>query len=196
MKIISDKKLLKIPVIDSGEILVYIDKDFMVRKTVAEKLSLARKFLPVGYKLFVNSAWRSLELQKEYYDKTFAKIKKQNPGWSSVKIKKLTDKFVAPLEIIPPHSTGGAVDVSILDVSGRKINMGTKIGQDYDLDKTKTNSQKISKTAKRNRKLLVKAMEAAGFINYPLEWWHWSYGDRYWAAVLDKKYSIYKSIKK
>ena len=20
-------------------------------------------------------------------------------------------------------------------------------------------------------------------MNYPTEWWHWSYGDRYWALV-------------
>ena len=23
----------------------------------------------------------------------------------------------------------------------------------------------------------------AGFVNYPTEWWHWSFGDRYWAFV-------------
>jgi D-alanyl-D-alanine dipeptidase len=26
-------------------------------------------------------------------------------------------------------------------------------------------------------------MTEAGFVNYPLEWWHWSYGDKYWARV-------------
>jgi hypothetical protein len=24
-------------------------------------------------------------------------------------------------------------------------------------------------------------MQAHGFVNYPTEWWHFSYGDRYWA---------------
>jgi D-alanyl-D-alanine dipeptidase len=27
-------------------------------------------------------------------------------------------------------------------------------------------------------------MEGAGFVNYPTEWWHWSYGDRYWTFVV------------
>ena len=37
-------------------------------------------------------------------------------------------------------------------------------------------------------------MKKAGFVNYPPEWWHWSYGDRYWAAALNKKFAIYKGI--
>ncbi|MGH3405479.1 MAG: M15 family metallopeptidase [Streptosporangiaceae bacterium] len=32
---------------------------------------------------------------------------------------------------------------------------------------------------RRHRGLLGDVMDAAGFINYPAEWWHWSYGDRY-----------------
>jgi len=27
-------------------------------------------------------------------------------------------------------------------------------------------------------------MEGAGFVNYPTEWWHWSYGDRDWTFVV------------
>ena len=26
-------------------------------------------------------------------------------------------------------------------------------------------------------------LSAAGLVNYPTEWWHWSYGDRYWALA-------------
>jgi D-alanyl-D-alanine dipeptidase len=26
-------------------------------------------------------------------------------------------------------------------------------------------------------------MCGAGFVNYPPEWWHWSYGDKYWAFI-------------
>jgi D-alanyl-D-alanine dipeptidase len=27
----------------------------------------------------------------------------------------------------------------------------------------------------------VDALTGAGLVNYPTEWWHWSFGDRYWA---------------
>jgi D-alanyl-D-alanine dipeptidase len=36
-----------------------------------------------------------------------------------------------------------------------------------------------------NRTILAAATRAADFVNYPLEWWHWSYGDRYWACATD-----------
>jgi D-alanyl-D-alanine dipeptidase len=26
-------------------------------------------------------------------------------------------------------------------------------------------------------------LAAAGLVNYPGAWWHWSYGDRYWALL-------------
>jgi len=34
-------------------------------------------------------------------------------------------------------------------------------------------------------------MEAAGFVNYPTEWWHWSFGDRYWAFCAGEHEAIY-----
>ena len=33
------------------------------------------------------------------------------------------------------------------------------------------------------RRALVDALAGAGLVNYPTEWWHWSYGDRYWALT-------------
>jgi zinc D-Ala-D-Ala dipeptidase len=34
-------------------------------------------------------------------------------------------------------------------------------------------------------------MDAGGFINYPQEWWHWSYGDRYWAFQTSAEATLY-----
>ncbi len=34
-------------------------------------------------------------------------------------------------------------------------------------------------------------MHAAGFVNYPTEWWHWSYGDRYWALLTGSPHAVY-----
>jgi D-alanyl-D-alanine dipeptidase len=35
----------------------------------------------------------------------------------------------------------------------------------------------------QNRLVMIKALTAVGMANYPTEWWHWSYGDRYWALA-------------
>jgi len=217
LKIISDSKLTKVPIKDNSEPLVYIN-DFvqkviirvpkyiedegkrfvkeasMVRIGVAKKMIMVEKSLPFGHKLFLRSAFRSLAIQKKTYQKTFNKIRDANPEWKIDEIKKEVSKFVAPLDIVPPHSTGGAIDISIIGPDNRQLDMGTRMGQDTNLEKTRTDSDKVSPTAMKNRKLLVKIMTTAGFVNYPTEWWHWSYGDRYWAAKLKKKKSIYKSV--
>ncbi len=41
----------------------------------------------------------------------------------------------------------------------------------------------ISPEAAKNRKTMSQALSVVGFVNYPTEYWHWSYGDRYWAYV-------------
>jgi D-alanyl-D-alanine dipeptidase len=44
-----------------------------------------------------------------------------------------------------------------------------------------TQADNISDRARSHRDILSTALTAAGLVNYPTEWWHWSYGDRYWA---------------
>jgi D-alanyl-D-alanine dipeptidase len=48
--------------------------------------------------------------------------------------------------------------------------------------KCHTETDLINDKQRENRKLLFDAMTKAGFINYPLEWWHYSFGDVHWAA--------------
>lgn len=40
----------------------------------------------------------------------------------------------------------------------------------------------------------IDAMTTVGFVNYPTEWWHWSYGDKYWAFMKSEPHAIYKSV--
>ena len=37
-------------------------------------------------------------------------------------------------------------------------------------------------------------MTGAGFVNYPTEWWHWSYGDRYWALQSGQRVARYATV--
>ncbi|MCX6709655.1 MAG: dipeptidase, partial [Candidatus Woesearchaeota archaeon] len=87
--------------------------------------------------------------------------------------------------------TGGAVDITICDSKRRQMDMGSEI--DF-FPENLSAREKISAIAKRNRALLKRCLEKQGFVNYPLEWWHWSYGDVYWAAVLKKKNAIYRPV--
>ncbi|MGW7018679.1 M15 family metallopeptidase [Streptomyces decoyicus] len=44
-----------------------------------------------------------------------------------------------------------------------------------------TEADGLPERAQRNRAVMGEALSAVDMVNYPTEWWHWSYGDRYWA---------------
>ncbi|WP_413254142.1 hypothetical protein OG754_38745 [Streptomyces decoyicus] len=35
------------------------------------------------------------------------------------------------------------------------------------------------------------ALSSVGMVNYPTEWWHWSFGDRYWALCTGVAFAPY-----
>lgn len=57
---------------------------------------------------------------------------------------------------------------------------------------TYMHSDYIKDIAKANREILIQCLEKVGFVNYPTEWWHWSYGDCYW-AFLNNCHAIYSA---
>ena len=130
------------------------------------------------------------ELNK--FGKGLFKIVKQSPSliekWCD-KLKLETDKIVANPKTIPPHCTGAAVDITLVDKNFKELNMGTKINAIS--DKTYTCAKDIPEISRINRNLLIHTMKKVGFVNYPLEWWHWSYGDRIYTFYKNKKYAIY-----
>jgi D-alanyl-D-alanine dipeptidase len=62
---------------------------------------------------------------------------------------------------------------------------------DHDGSLSLTDSKAISKTALKNRQIMSEVLTQVGFANYPTEFWHWSYGDRYWAYQQGKDHAIY-----
>jgi D-alanyl-D-alanine dipeptidase len=74
--------------------------------------------------------------------------------------------------------------------------MGTRLNADPEESKNAcfTSAQNISSEAKVNRKLLIDVLSKVGFVNYPTEWWHWSYGDRYWAHQANSSHALYGSV--
>jgi D-alanyl-D-alanine dipeptidase len=70
------------------------------------------------------------------------------------------------------HNSGQAIDLTLIDRStGRELDMGTG----YETFTPAANTANASGQAAANRAILVEAMHAAGFENYPGEWWHFYY---------------------
>jgi D-alanyl-D-alanine dipeptidase len=66
---------------------------------------------------------------------------------------------------------------------------------DIDNITSPTQTDSISRSAQKNREIMSEALLEVGFVNYPTEYWHWSYGDRYWAFQTNQRYAIYGTIK-
>lgn len=173
-----------------------------MRKTVYQKLLKAQTMLPQGLHFCLYEAYRSVSLQKKLFDTRFTELKQKHPGWSKEHLFNETTKLVSPVinidgtKNIPPHSTGGAIDVYLLNDKNEVIDMGIHPKDwmsDTDGSLSLTASNKISDGAKFNRKIMSHALESLGFVNYPTEYWHWSYGDRYWAYHQHKNHALYNN---
>ena len=210
--LISNPRVLQIPIQENNDSLVDIrgypqftvdtrksnssDSYFKLRESIIDMLLEANKFLPDGIKFLIIEGYRPLSLQTRYFNNYLNKLKQTHPDWDDKKLYEEAGKYVAPPDIIPPHTTGGAVDLTLIDSTGKELGMGTEINEspEESLNKVYTDSPDISETAKTNRQILINAMTKAGFVNYPYEWWHWSYGDRYWAYITNQQFALFGSI--
>jgi D-alanyl-D-alanine dipeptidase len=57
-----------------------------------------------------------------------------------------------------------------------------------------TAATNISRFARSHRRLLTTVLTWSGLVNYPTEWWHWSYGDRYWALCTGAAAALYGPV--
>ena len=175
-----------------------------LRKTVFEKLCVAQKDLPQDWRFRLYEGFRSLQVQKWLFEQQCEQILKIDPTKNEEIVFNEAMRLVSPVRYldgeanIPPHNTGGAVDIEVIDVNGNLIDMGMAISDWAEVDPIvcQTDCDVISAEAKSNRAILLKVMMAHEFVNYPFEWWHFSYGDRYWALGRDEKQAKYGSVEK
>lgn len=194
----SDFKDSKFVKIESNEIfdvkmqypamgMLNAEPDCLVREEVYQKLVEAHSYLPIGYKIRIWDAWRPFALQRELYVKysetivqTFG-LCKETDEFKEAVIRRFVSDPVEDREVPPVHTTGGAVDVTLLDSTGALLVMGTTFDEFSDKTRTAYFENEKDEVIKKNRRLLYSVMTRAGFTNLPSEWWHYDYGDRFWA---------------
>jgi D-alanyl-D-alanine dipeptidase len=167
----------------------------LVRAGIADRLVAAESRLPPGFRLLVVEGYRNLRGQQSLYEEYRAQLAGRHPGWGPGRLADETSKFVSPLDVAP-HVTGGAVDLTLLGPDGAELDLGTEIDATPDAtdDATFTDAASICEQARQNRRLLSAAMRGAGMVNYPSEWWHWSYGDRYWSLLSSAGQAVYGPV--
>ncbi|MDJ0703107.1 MAG: M15 family metallopeptidase [Leptolyngbyaceae cyanobacterium MO_188.B28] len=91
----------------------------------------------------------------------------------------------------PPHSTGAAVDVSLVDETGAALDMGSPIDELSDRSFPAYFSGAVDAQEQQyhhNRQLLNRVMQASEFRRHPNEWWHFSQGDQMWAWLSNQQH--------
>jgi D-alanyl-D-alanine dipeptidase len=197
----SDEPLIDIRKYDQSITTKYIKQDMLdytgdiiyIRDTLAKKLAkIETELSKVGYKLNIAYGYRHPEVQAKYFNTRRQVVRSKNPTLSDQDIDKLTHSFVA-IPSVAGHPAGAAVDLTITDSDGTPIDMGTAIADYSDPDKIITYAKGLTADQSEHRKLLHDLMIHEGFAPFYGEWWHFSYGDREWAAFYNKK-ALYGAV--
>jgi zinc D-Ala-D-Ala dipeptidase len=162
-----------------------------VRASVLERLRSASQALPGGVSFLVIEGHRSTAEQARRFALRQDRLRESGIT-DPAELRRLASAFVSPVEVAP-HCAGAALDLTLTGADGAELDMGTAVnghrtGQE---ERCPLDAPGLSALARRNRDLLSRVMGGAGFINYPTEWWHWSYGDRYWALMTNAGSAIY-----
>ena len=161
-----------------------------------------------NYHLLIYDSWRSIEVQEFMFNRAFILECKRLNIEASVKdmklyplVKKKVEEFWAypsfDEKCPPPHSTGGALDITLADKYGNIVDMGSEIDQMDEKSKPdfyKNNDKEEAITFNDRRNLLKELMLEFEFAQHPNEWWHFSFGDQLWAWKNKKPCAFYGKI--
>jgi D-alanyl-D-alanine dipeptidase len=179
------------------------EETVFVRERVAELLIAAADKLPDGYGIVILDGWRALSLQRELFEEQVEKLEAR--GIPPSRLIKEAQKYVScPSDdpvCPPPHSTGGAVDLTITTPDG-----WMDAGCDFDTWTEIAGTRYYERLAEqqslspnqirvlRTRRGIYHLLTSVGFSSYPEEWWHFDFGNQFWAKATNQSYAIYGRI--
>lgn len=135
---------------------IYPCPDVMLRKDAAFALKRANDLLKAKkYRIKVFDAYRPPSAQWKLWNHTPIKLYVTDPRKGS------------------KHSMGISIDLTLIDESGKELDMGTA----YDFFGEASHHAYLSLPDKviSNRNLLKTTMESVGFTPIKSEWWHYNY---------------------
>lgn len=183
---------------------VYFNQGFSTSNTGWMRKSLADTLLNIqeselGNKRFkIWDAWRSRDVQKNLYNHYFVDFRQKNPDWSDEQVHAQAGTYISyphdPARI-PPHTTGGAVDLTVVDAHGNELDFGTPF--DFFGPEAATLYYKdnhIDCDAAHNRAWFLEILTRHDFTNYKNEWWHFDFKNQIWAYKLGRPFAFYGEV--
>jgi D-alanyl-D-alanine dipeptidase len=170
-----------------------------MRRAIAENLARLQEITLSGYQFKIWDCWRPRGVQANIYNKFRQELRQKYPHWDNEKLRQQIKTYVADPGTpgrIPPHATGGAIDLTLVDKkTGAELDMGTgfdHFGPQADPNYFEHSGDNIS--VRNNRRLLHSAMCDADFTVDPDEWWHFDYGNQKWAEAAHRETAIYGEV--
>lgn len=161
-------------------------KDVQVRSGILDRLVRASRGLPADFDIVVIDAHRSRAFQAELltYYQAHSEESLTDSGYVS-------DPYSQTR--IPPHATGGAVDLT-LGWRGAVLGLGTDFDSFSDVAAPAALEDGVSGKARDLRRLLASVLYSQDMVPISTEWWHWSYGDQFWAEATGSASAVYGEI--
>ena len=148
LKYATEDNFLKAAVYDCAECLLRVSAAKSLIRTNEE-------FISKGYRIKFYDCYRPHDVQKKMWEIMPNRIYVADPAKGSI------------------HNKGGAVDITLVDMEGKELNMGTHY--DYFGREAHHAYQGHSSEVLNNRKLLKETMEKHGFGSITSEWWHYNH---------------------
>lgn len=127
---------------------------FLRLKTVKALIEANKEFVKKGYKIKIFDCYRPLTIQKKMWELVPNSAYVADPSKGSI------------------HNRGGAVDITLVDIKGKELDMGTPF--DFFGIEASHNYSDVSLEVKQNRALLKNTMLKNGFKSFESEWWHYN----------------------
>lgn len=210
MLLLSDPAISETPVRECGEDMVDVrtypgllvddrkrDDDgawTRLRSGLVRRLLRAQQELPSGLRFLIIEGHRPAALQRRYFRERCAELRQTRPQWSERHVREQASQHVSPPEVAP-HTCGAAVDLTLVDGS-TEVDLGTPVNATPEASGGAcfTDAANIDAAARARRADMATALAAEGLVNYPPEWWHWSFGDRYWAVATGAECALYDAV--
>lgn len=153
----------------------------LLRSGVLDRLCRAQAQLPEGLHLLIVEGYRPAALQEIYFAEYAGELRRAHPDWPADLVEAQASRYISPPHVAP-HPAGAAVDLTLCTDHG-ELDLGTPVNASPEKSAggCYLAAPQVTGPARANRDLLAAVLTGAGLVNYPTEWWHWSYGDRYWA---------------
>ncbi len=153
-----------------------------VRESVLVRLRRTASLLPPGTGLLLWDGLRTLRTQAEIIEDSRAGLPEQYRDATVAKYLALPPSSEQAFrENPPPHTTGGAVDVTLCDETGQPLDMGADFDESDDTAwlahfEDPGHLDPGSAGYRERRRILYWAMILAGFAPCPWEYWHYEFG--------------------